>query len=435
MEGASGCAGPWTTEFRFSPFTQKGADLKIALVTTFYPPYNFGGDGLYVQRFAQALAARGHDVEVIHDTDGYRSISGQDPADKAPTKDGNITIHRLRSSTPKWSALKVHQIGRPTDHREEIERILSDRFDVIHYHNVSLVGGPGVWALGSAPVKLHTAHEHWLVCESHVLWRYNRELCDERHCLKCVLSFKRPPQPWRQTRHLERSAKHVDAFLTLSQSAADNHKRFGFPLDMTVVPSFLPDQETIAYGPNPRERPFFLFVGRLEKIKGVDELIEAFKGGIDADLLIAGAGEEKEALQAQAAGAPNIQFLGHMSLAELRTLYKHARALLTPSLCYEVFPLVVLEGFREGAPIIARDLGPYPEIINETGAGLLFDDVASLRQAVTQLIDSPEQAAAMGQKGLAAFNERWSEGASLQVYFDLIADISAKKSARASATA
>ena len=44
--------------------------LRIAMVTTFYPPYNFGGDGVYVQRLARALVRRGHHVEVIHDTDG-----------------------------------------------------------------------------------------------------------------------------------------------------------------------------------------------------------------------------------------------------------------------------------------------------------------------------------------------------------------------------
>lgn len=401
--------------------------MKFALVTTFYPPYSFGGDGIYVQRLARALVSRGHEVEVIHDTDGYRMLSGTDPVDDAPDTDGAIRIHRLRGKHPMWSALKVQQLGRPTDHGAEIQDILSDRFDVIHYHNVSLVGGPGVWALGTAPVKLHTAHEHWLVCESHVLWRYNRELCDERRCLRCVLSYRRPPQAWRRTGLLEREAAHVDAFLTLSRSTADNHRRFGFSQDMTVVPSFLPDEPAADYGARPQERPYFLFVGRLEKIKGVDNLIAAFRDGIDADLLIAGAGDEKDNLVRQAGDAANIRFLGHLSQAELKALYRHARALLTPSMCYEVFPLVVLEGFRESTPIIARSLGPYPEIVEETGGGLLFDDVASLKSAVARLLASPDEAAEMGRKGRAAFDARWSEEAAMRVYFDLVDRIAARR--------
>ena len=42
------------------------------MITTFYPPYNFGGDGVFVQRLSNELARRGHLVEVIHCTDAYR---------------------------------------------------------------------------------------------------------------------------------------------------------------------------------------------------------------------------------------------------------------------------------------------------------------------------------------------------------------------------
>ena len=113
------------------------------MVTTFYPPFNFGGDGIYVQRLARALAARGHHVEVIHDTNAYRSLSGTDP--DIPESDDGIRIHRLRSKRPMLAALQVQQFGRPGHHRSEIARLLADRFDVIHYHNVSLIGGPGIW--------------------------------------------------------------------------------------------------------------------------------------------------------------------------------------------------------------------------------------------------------------------------------------------------
>ena len=216
-------------------------DMRIALVTTFFPPYNFGGDGIYVQRLAKSLAARGHDIEVIHDTDGYRVLSDNDPEPETHVQREGITIHRLRSRAPKLAALAVQQTGRPILHKARLKKLLASRFDVIHYHNISLVGGPGVWEIGSA-IKLHTAHEHWMVCPTHVLWRYNRELCDARHCLKCALSYRRPPQLWRQTGLIDRMAPHVDAFLTFSQSTADNHRRFGFRHPIEIVPSFLPEE-------------------------------------------------------------------------------------------------------------------------------------------------------------------------------------------------
>ena len=41
--------------------------LRVAMLTTFYPPYNFGGDGIGIRRFSMGLAALGHQVTVIHD--------------------------------------------------------------------------------------------------------------------------------------------------------------------------------------------------------------------------------------------------------------------------------------------------------------------------------------------------------------------------------
>jgi len=54
-------------------------------------------------------------------------------------------------------------------------------------------------------------------------------------------------------------------------------------------------------------------------------------------------------------------------------LYREALAVVMPSICFEVFPMVILEAFREGTPILARRLGPLPEIIADSQAGLLFE--------------------------------------------------------------
>lgn len=404
--------------------------LRIAMVTTFYPPYNFGGDGVYVQRLARALVRRGHYVEVIHDTDGYRMLSGKDPGEPEPDATG-VVVHRLRSRLAAPAALAVQQFGRPVVHAAELHRLLTDRFDVIHFHNISLIGGPGIWAYGTG-VKLHTAHEHWLVCESHILWRDNKELCDEKRCLMCALRHKRPPQAWRVTNLIEREAPNVDAFLMLSQSAVDNHRRFGFTPPMTVVPSFLPAEEADALEPETEMEgkpvpPYFLFVGRLEIIKGLQDVIPQFGADSPAELWIAGAGEYENELRRLAVGRDKVKFLGRQPMERLRQLYRDALAVVTPSVCYEVFPMVVLEAFREGTPIIARELGPYPEIVNETGGGLLFNDDASLKYTLERLANNPAEAEAMGARGLKAFQETWSEDVALARYFGIIRDVADRK--------
>ena len=77
----------------------------------------------------------------------------------------------------------------------------------MHFNNVSLVGGPGVLSTGNG-IRIYEAHEHWLVCPSHVLWRHGRELCTGRQCLRCTLNHRRPPQLWRYTGYLEQQLRH-----------------------------------------------------------------------------------------------------------------------------------------------------------------------------------------------------------------------------------
>ena len=188
------------------------------------------------------------------------------------------------------SPLLTHQLGRPVVHRRAIERLLGSDVDVVHFHNVSLVGGPGVLAYGDA-LKLYTAHEHWLVCPTHVLWRHDREPCAGRQCLRCLAHYRRPPQLWRWSGLLERSARHVDAFCSPSRFSIDKHREFGFDRPMTLLPPFLPEESsgsdargalapaTATEPRRPDDRPpMFLFVGRLERIKGLDDVIPVFAG-------------------------------------------------------------------------------------------------------------------------------------------------------------
>ena len=59
------------------------------MLTTFYPPYNFGGDGIGTQRLAHALVRRGHQVTVIHDVDAYNSLhKGPEPS-RTPSPKGS----------------------------------------------------------------------------------------------------------------------------------------------------------------------------------------------------------------------------------------------------------------------------------------------------------------------------------------------------------
>lgn len=402
--------------------------LRIAMVTTFYPPYNFGGDGQYVRRLAHALVRRGHEVDVIHDADAYRLLGGAEREPLAEPK--GLTVHSLRSGAPALSCLATQQLGRPLVHGPRIRKILGGGFDVIHFHNISLVGGPGILSYGEG-IKLYTAHEHWLVCPMHILWRHNRELCTGRQCWRCALAHKRPPQLWRTGDLLAREARHIDAFIALSRFSAEKHAEFGFAAPMVVCPSFLPDisaEEGVQPAPE-RKRPYVLFVGRLEAIKGLQEVIPAFDDKSPAELLIAGSGGYESQLRTLARGRP-VHFLGHQTSERLRALYAGARALIASSVCYEVFPLVLLEAFQLGVPVIAHRLGPYPEIVEASGGGLMFQNRDELKAAIHTLATDKAKRDTMGKAAKRAFAARWSEDVALDAYFDLIRKIAEKRKIR-----
>ena len=402
------------------------AGLRFAMITTFYPPANFGGDGHAVRRLSHALARRGHEVHVIHDVDAFRSLTSKPDRAPLPEPEG-VHVHALRSSLGTLSPLATHQLGRPLVHGRSIRAILDRGFDVINFHNISLIGGPAILGFGSG-IKLYTAHEHWLVCSSHILWRHNREVCTGRECMRCVLHYGRPPQLWRAGSLLERQARHVDEFLTMSEFAANNHAQFGFERPMRVIPAFLPDAprmpSRIVSSDVP---PYLLFVGRLEAIKGLQDIIPRFTGEHGPQLWIAGTGDYEPQLRALAEGMPRVRFLGFLSEDQLRLLYRDAIAAVIPSICYEVFPLVVLEAFREGTPIIARDLGPFPEIVRASEAGLLYDTPDEFDLAVLALSTDSSRRDEMGRSAAAAFDRRWSEDVAMERYFGVIHEVAKRR--------
>ncbi len=393
------------------------------MITTFFPPHHFGGDAIAVQQLSRGLAARGHEVTVIHDVDAFAALApGPEPAEDI--EPAGVTVHRLRSRLGVLGPVLTHQLGRPTVHAARIERLVRDgRFDVVHFHNVSLIGGPGILGVGGpGPIKLYTAHEHWLVCPTHVLWRHARELCDGRACLRCQLAHRRPPQLWRTVGRLERALRHIDVFLAQSAFSARKHAEFGFRHPMTVLPPGLPD---LAPGrplppapPDPGAKPYFLFAGRLEQIKGADDAIAAVRSVPEAELWIAGAGSHEPRLRDLA--GPQVRFLGRLEPDALARATRGCVAVVVPSRCFETFGLVLAEAFRAGAPVIARRLGPFPELVEQAQGGLLFDDVDGLASAMRTLAADPALRALLGEQGRAAWEERWSEDAVLPRYLEII---------------
>lgn len=397
--------------------------LRICLATTFYPPYNFGGDGIFVQRLARALARRGHDIHVLHSLDSFAALSDEfDKVDVQPEEPG-ITVHTLTAGGLSHLELLLnHQTGGPVLVEKEVRNLLTDRFDVIHFHNVSLIGGPKVLSYGRA-LKLCTLHDYWFVCPMHVLFRNDTEACTQRSCLTCTVKGRRPPQLWRYNGTLTDATRHVDHFIAPSTSSIRLHHANGFPSPIKLLPHFVPEPTWSEMKPeildNLKTGSYFLYAGRLEKIKGVQILLEAFRKYSQADLIIAGAGGYEHHLRHQAEDLPHVHFTGAIDSQTLNVLYKNAIATVVPSLAYETFGLVIAESFANGTPVIAKNIGALPEVVVE-GGGMLYDELEALLNNIKVIHSDKELRARLSREALLSFQRDYTEEIHINRYLNMI---------------
>lgn len=396
--------------------------MKFCMLTSFFGMHSFGGDSAYVDRLSRALARRGHEVHVIYCRDAFELVRGTYPDREYRTPEG-VCVHGLESGLGPLSPLWTQQTGHPGPKwpliRDIVRRIEPD---VVHFHNLSLIGGPGLLLRDFGPAtRLMSAHEHWLVCPMHVLWRSDGRLCDRPKCHRCSLASGRPPQFWRHGRLMKRGLERLHRLIVPSRSAAEEHRKRGIQRPIDVLPYFLPDDwpfaRRILTSSEPGDRrPYFACVGRLETIKGFQDVISLMNRFPGMDLRIAGHGEFGDGLRRQSAELPNVIFEGVLEGDRLRWLIRGSRALIVPSLVPETFGYVVLEAFAQGRPVLGRHLGALPELLQSTGGGFTFDSTDSLAEAMRRLADDEALANALGQAGAESIPHRFDEATHLKQY-------------------
>lgn len=406
--------------------------MSITHVTTFYPPHNFGGDGVHVQRLSHALARRGHQVSVVHAPGAYALLNGHRPLPRARVGDADgettVRVHLLGGLRGLVEPFLVQQTGRPVLERSRLRRLLGGNGtlspDVIHYHNVSLVGGLGVLGIGRA-VKLYTAHEYWLACPTHLLFRYNREVCASRTCIRCTLRSGRPPQLWRTTAARDRYLENVDTMIFPSRLTQTVYEEQGIRRRSRVLHHFLPDAYVESAASRGARRadvpPYFLYVGRLAAVKGVDRLLDHFATrAVPAPLYLAGDGPLEESLRRRYGGHAAIRFLGRLSQEELGPLYRDAVALILPSTGYEIYGQVVLEAFAHRTPAIVTDRTGAREFIDASGAGRVYRSGGELTAALAAFASDPSMRDDDGARGREHIEREHREAQYVERYLDLI---------------
>jgi len=401
--------------------------LRICMLTTFYPPYHTGGCGIHVYQLSNLLAQQGHQVEVVHCLDSY-SIKRKTKQRGKYEKHTNLKVHRIESGLGPMAPALTYLTGYPLLVGKKIKRILDKGFDVIHYHNISLFGGLAALGLGNA-IKLFTLHTYWLICPTHYLWKFNREICQHKECLKCTVFYgKMPPQLWRYSSLPDKMLKNVNALIAPSAFLRDRHLEEGIKTPLEWISNFvLPpggnnaSKEESSAGEIESLVPYFLFAGRLEFHKGVQVLIRAYtRKKRRSRLLIAGDGTYSRALKLQAGNNPNIVFLGQVSPEKLKVLYGNALALVMPSLWHENSSISVLEATSHGLPIIATGNGGLREVVEGNKAGIVYADADELADALERIEEDVNLRDKLADSTLRAYQKYYTPEAYLRKYYGLI---------------
>lgn len=408
--------------------------MKFCMVTTFYPPFNFGGDGIYVEALAQELVRRDHEVTVVHCLDAFALLAGRAAEGKAEAEEriDGVRVVRLHSRLGALSPLLTQQTGMPLLKAGRLRALIGAGHDVVNFHNISLVGGPGVLGIAAAgALKLYTLHEHWLLCSTHIFWKNRERACERRQCLACCLRSGVPPQAWRATGLVARSLRDVDALIAPSEFTARLHREAGIAPPIVVNPLFsrLAPTGTDRHSDDAAAKAlgYFLCVGRVTASKGVRRLVAQFAGQARFELRIAGTGDELEPLRAEYDHLPHIHFLGAVGKAELPALYAGATAVIMPSLAPETFGLAVVEGMAFGVPALVHDAGGCREIVEATGAGHVFRDFAELPALLARLADDGAHRRTLAARAREAAAGRYSVDAHMARYLGLIDRLRAER--------
>lgn len=374
--------------------------MRICLVTREYPALgSYGGIGTYTRNMAQGLAGRGHDVTVL-----ARSAEA-----KSPFKEGDVTVVPVQCPE-RWrlpagnGKLGMTMRALPfIAHAARTFRRLhqAQRFDVVE---VPEYEGWGLAVAHASPcpvvVRLHS--------HSGLVRRLNQVLPNADS--KTISELER------------RSVLRADAVLANSAALARAMASdFNYPLGLVdVLPLGIDTTRfTPGDGGDVRARlgisptaPIILYVGRLERRKGVETLVEAFARirGLhpEAVLLMAGfstgTGPNQAELlphltkvAAELGCDQHVKFLGHVPYDELPQYYAACDVFAAPSL-YEPFGMIYLEAMACGKPTIGCRSGGVPEIIRDGETGILVppgEDVP-LAAALDGLLSDPQRRARLG---------------------------------------
>jgi glycosyltransferase involved in cell wall biosynthesis len=278
--------------------------------------------------------------------------------------------------------------------RRIADMVRKNDIEVAHFHNLFPLLSPlAVHAAArSGATCVMTLHNYRLTCLSGTLFRDGRvcEDCVATHRIRGVAAGcyrgSRPASIALATSlsFHERfgSFDRVSRFFAVSEFVRDLHVRAGLSGDRVIVkPNFVPARRRRSG--SGRE---FVYAGRLAKEKGVDTVVRAWRPELGT-LRVVGDGPERPNIERIA--GQGVEFVGAVSPADVASILAGARAVLVPSVWYEAAPLIILEAYAAGVPVVASDLGAMRSLVTPNLTGLLVPagNTDAWQRAIATLAD------------------------------------------------
>jgi glycogen(starch) synthase len=376
--------------------------MRVLMLTWEFPPRSVGGVGAHVDGLSQALAAAGHDVALL-------TLSH--PGSPADGIAGGVRVLRARTDLPWLPDDEVVARAASANHHlvQLSSRLVPWRPDVVHAHD---------WQVAWAADTLATLHDATLVATFHSTERGQH-------------GGRVPPGPPSTIHAVESWLAHTSRAVLANSRFMVREVIDGFelPPERThLIPNGI-DPTWWSTGEVPGSRPPLVFTwGRVQYEKGFQVLATAMRmlrsrvPGIEC--VIGGRGSYLPELQSQIdleGVADLIDIPGFLSDDLLRDLVHRAGVVVIPSL-YEPFGIVALEALAGGAPLVVARTGGLAELIEGTGAGLLFEpgNAAELAACIEVVLSDPDLADEMRKHGAELLAERYSwqaiAGATAAVY-------------------
>jgi glycosyltransferase involved in cell wall biosynthesis len=371
--------------------------VKVLLISALYPPNLCGGAEKVAHKLATELIHEGHQVVVV--TTQPSGLARQQVVDGAmvyylPLKN----MYGFGFSEPGpiskalWRVIDSYNLFMIP---QLIRVIGREQPDVVNTHNI--IGfSVAVWsAVRRLNIPLiHTLHDQYLLCHRSTMYKAERNC--RRRCFDCRLL----------TSPRKAASSSVDGVIGVSKFVLDRHLQYGYFVGS--IPTVIYNH---GFGHQSNEpvraennRPFrFGYLGQIIPSKGVSSLIAAFKEAKlpSAELLIAGNAEFAYGVELRRTTLtePNVRWLGFVDPDQF---LRGIDLLVVPSSWHDTAPLVILEAFNHGIPVLGSLRGGIPELINPA-TGWLFDpdQENALLQSLTQCYRSRDRLAAMSAACLA----------------------------------